>query len=204
MRVNDRSTRVRDRRIFKSYASDAFSTRSLSIEPRMRPTSDEYAPYYGKYVSLVPSDDIDVVHHLADHHHETVDALRKAKGKGDFAYAPGKWTVKEVVGHVCDSERIFAYRALRIARGDTTPLPGFEQDDYIATANFNRLTMDELLEELWSVRAATLSLAKHLPAEALTRRGTASGNPVSVRALLYIIAGHERHHFALLRERYGV
>jgi uncharacterized damage-inducible protein DinB len=170
----------------------------------MRPAADEHAPYYGKYVSLVPNDQMDVVHHLADQHHETVDALRKAKHKGDFAYAPGKWTIKQVVGHICDAERIFAYRALRIARGDTTPLPGFEQDDYVATASFNSLSMDDLLEELWSVRAATLSLAKHLPPEALSRRGTASGNPVSVRALLYIIAGHERHHLAVLKELYGV
>src|SRR5436305_15137376 len=90
----------------------------------MRPTSDEYAPYYGKYVALVPDDDMDVVHHLADQHHETVDALRKAKSKGDFAYAPNKWTIKQVVGHVCDAERVFAYRALRFARGDETELPG--------------------------------------------------------------------------------
>src|SRR4051812_26261662 len=92
----------------------------------MRPTSEEYAQYYGKYVSLVPDDDMDVVHHLADQHHETVDALRKAKSKGDFAYAPGKWTIKQVVGHVCDAERIFAYRALRFGRGDSTDLAGFE------------------------------------------------------------------------------
>ncbi|HEY6218572.1 MAG TPA: DinB family protein [Gemmatimonadaceae bacterium] len=170
----------------------------------MRPTSEEYAPYYGKYVSLVPDDDMDIVHLLADQHHETVDALRKAKQKGDFAYAEGKWTVKDVIEHVCDTERIFAYRALRIARGDTTPLPGFEQDDYVKTAEASRRSMDDLLEELWSVRAATLSLAKHLPKASLTRRGTASGNPVSVRALLYIIAGHERHHLAILKERYGV
>jgi uncharacterized damage-inducible protein DinB len=170
----------------------------------MRPTSDEYAQYYSKYVTLVPSDEMDVVHHLADQHHETVDALRKAKNKGDFAYAPDKWTVKQVIGHICDAERIFAYRALRFARGDAAELAGFEQDGYVATGNFNSRSMDDLLEELWSVRAATLSLAEHLPKEALSRRGTASGNPVTVRALLYIIAGHERHHLALLRERYGV
>jgi uncharacterized damage-inducible protein DinB len=170
----------------------------------MRPTSEEFAPYYGKYVALVPNDDMDVVHHLGDQHHETVDALRKAKSKGDFAYAPGKWTVKQTIGHICDAERIFAYRALRFARGDETALPGFEQDGYVATGNFNSLSMDDLLEELWSVRAATLSFAKHLPKEALSRRGNASGNPVSVRALLYIIAGHERHHMSILRERYGV
>lgn len=170
----------------------------------MRPTSDEYAPYYGTYIKLVPDDGVDVVHHLMEQHHETVDALRKAKGKGDHAYAPGKWMVKDVIEHICDAERIFAYRALRIGRGDTTPLPGFEQDDYVKTAEAGRRTMDDLLDELWSVRAATLSLAKYLPKQSLTLRGTASGNPVSVRALLYIIAGHERHHFAILKDKYGV
>jgi uncharacterized damage-inducible protein DinB len=170
----------------------------------MRPTSDEHAPYYGKYIALVPDDDMDVVHHLADQHHESVGTLRKAKHKGDHAYEPGKWTIKQVIGHMCDTERIMAYRALRFARGDMTDLAGFEQDDYVATANSNSRTMDDLLEELWSVRAATLSLAKHLPEDALNRRGKASGNAVSVRALLYIIAGHERHHMAILRDRYGV
>lgn len=170
----------------------------------MRPTSNEYNAYYSSYIALVPDDEMDVVHHLADQHHEYVGALRKAKHKGDHAYAPGKWTVKDVVGHMCDAERVFAYRALRFARGDTTELAGFEQDDYVKTANANRRTMDDLLEELWSVRAATLSLAKHLPEEALRRGGKASGYPVTVRALLYIIAGHERHHMGILKERYGI
>jgi hypothetical protein len=170
----------------------------------VRPNSDEYAPYYGQYISKVPDDGVDVVHHLMDQHHETVEALRKAKSKGDYAYAEGKWTVKDVIEHICDAERVFAYRALRIGRGDKTPLPGFEQDDYVKAAQAGRRTMDDLLDELWSVRAATLSLAKHLPKDALTLKGTASGNPISVRALLYIIAGHERHHLALLKERYGV
>ena len=170
----------------------------------VRPAPDEYAPYYGKYVSLVPDDEMNVIQHLADQHHESVDVLRKAKGKGDFSYSPGKWTIKEVLGHMCDTERIMAYRALRFARGDKTDLAGFEQDDYVATANFNNRSMEDLLEELWSVRAATLSLAKHLPKESLTRRGVASGNPVTVRALFYIIAGHERHHIAILKERYGL
>jgi uncharacterized damage-inducible protein DinB len=173
-------------------------------ERTVRPNADEYNAYYGKYIALVPDDEMDVVHHLADQHLEYVGALRKAKQKGDHAYAPGKWTVKEVIGHICDSERVFAYRALRFARGDTTDLAGFEQDDYVKTAESNRRTMDDLIEELWAVRAATLSLAKHLSPEALRRGGKASGYPVTVRALLYIIAGHERHHMAILNERYGV
>jgi hypothetical protein len=169
-----------------------------------RPAADEHNPYYAKYIALVPDDDLDVVHHLADQHHDTVGILRKAKAKGDHAYAPGKWTVKEVVGHVCDTERIMAYRALRFSRGDQTDLPGFDENDYVASSNFASRTMDDLLEELWSVRAATLSLAKHLREDVLSRRGKANGDAVSVRALLYIIAGHERHHLAILQDRYGV
>lgn len=169
-----------------------------------RPQPDEHAPYYAKYVELVPDEDITIAAQLADQHHETVDALRRAKAKGDFAYGPDKWTVKEVVGHLCDAERIFAYRALRFARGDTTELPGFDENEYVAKANFRSRSMDDLLEELWSVRAATLSLAKYLPDSAMAKRGSANGNAVSVRALFYIIAGHERHHLGVLRERYGV
>jgi hypothetical protein len=169
-----------------------------------RPTAAEHSPYYAKYIALVPDDELTVAQHLADQHHDTVDLLRRARSKADHAYAPGKWTVKEVIGHLCDTERIMAYRALRFARADQTELPGFEENDYVRASNFSKRTIDDLLEELWSVRAATLSLAKHLPPEALTRQGTANGNAVSVRALLYIIAGHERHHLAILRERYGI
>jgi hypothetical protein len=170
----------------------------------MRPTSDEHAPYYGKYVALVPDDDMDIVHHLADQHHDSVGLLRRSKAKGDHAYGPGKWTVKEVVGHMCDTEGVMAYRALRFARADATDLPGFDENTYVAAAHFGARTMDDLLEELWSVRASTLSLAKHLPKEAMTRRGTANGNAVSVRALFYIIAGHELHHVGILKDRYGL
>lgn len=178
--------------------------RSTLPQRSTRPQPGEHDPYYARYIDLVPDDDLGIAGHLADQHHETIDALRKAKAKGDFAYAPGKWTVKEVVGHVCDAERIFAYRALRIGRGDTTDLPGFDENTYVANSNFRSRTMDDLLEELWAVRAATLSLAKHLPESALGLRGSANGSPVTARALLYIIAGHERHHLAVLRERYGV
>lgn len=170
----------------------------------MRPQPDEHSPYYSKYIALVPDDELTIAAHLADQHHETVDALRKAKAKGDYAYGPDKWTVKEVVGHICDAERIFAYRALRFARGDSTDLPGFDENTYVPNSNAKTRSMEDLLEELWSVRAATLSLAKQLPESALSRRGSANGTPVSVRALLYIIAGHERHHLGVLRERYGI
>jgi uncharacterized damage-inducible protein DinB len=169
-----------------------------------RPKPDEHNPYYSKYIALVPDDNLSIAGHLADQHHETIDVLRKAKAKGDYAYGPDKWTVKEVVGHMCDTERIFAYRALRFSRGDSTELPGFDENTYVAKSNFRSRTMEDLLEELWAVRAATLSLAKNLPESAMSLRGSANGSPVTVRALLYIIAGHERHHLGILRERYGV
>jgi uncharacterized damage-inducible protein DinB len=144
-----------------------------------------------------------VVSVLRDQSAETVRLLRNlSPGKADYAYAPGKWTVKEVIGHVIDAERIFAYRALRFARGDKTELAGFDENTYVPTGQFGRRTMNDLLDEFEVVRASTIHLARHLDAEALDRRGTASQNPVSVRALLYIIAGHERHHVALLRERF--
>jgi uncharacterized damage-inducible protein DinB len=119
-------------------------------------------------------------------------------------YAPGKWTVKQVLGHIIDAERIFSYRALRIARDDNTPLPGFEQDDYVANADFNSLSLTELLQEYSAVRRATILLFRHLPADAWTRRGTASDNEVTVRALAYIIAGHDQHHYRILCERYAI
>ncbi len=136
------------------------------------------------------------------------DTYRLLTGLSDaqamHRYADGKWSVKEVIGHLCDSERVFAYRALRIGRGDTTPLPGFDQDPYVPAGQFDARTMQSIADEFRTVRAATLSLLRALPVDAVARSGTASEVKVSVRALAYIIAGHERHHVALLRERYGL
>jgi hypothetical protein len=117
-------------------------------------------------------------------------------------YEPGKWSVKELVGHVVDTERIFAYRALRFARGDRTPIPGFEQDPYVAGGNFDARTLRDLADEFACVRRATVALLRHLGEDAWRRTGTASDNEVSVRALAHIIAGHELHHLNVLRERY--
>jgi|SRR6185437_5577399 uncharacterized damage-inducible protein DinB len=167
----------------------------------MHPKADEHAPYYARYIERVPSGDLVTV--LRDQSMETVALLRDVSPElANFAYAPGKWTVKEVVGHVIDSERIFAYRALRFARGDSTELAGFEQDPYVPAGNFGRRSLGDLLEELQVVRAATIHLVRHATDEVLSRRGIASGKEVTVRALFYIIAGHERHHVGLLRERY--
>jgi hypothetical protein len=168
-----------------------------------RPRADEHIEYYGKYIAQVPEGDL--ISQLRDQIVDTVSLLQGLSAEAaDFTYAPGKWTVKEVVGHMIDVERVMAYRALRFARNDTTNLPGFDENAYVPAANFGRRTMADLLEEFQVVRASTVHLAKHLDDEALARRGSANGNPISVRALLYIIAGHERHHLALFKERYRI
>jgi hypothetical protein len=134
---------------------------------------------------------------------ETLALLRSIPEEhGSFRYAPGKWSVKELLGHLIDSERIFSYRALRFARDDQTPLPGYEQDDYVRGGAFDSVPLDELAQEFASARQATVYLFKHLDGEAWTRRGLANDSPVSVRALAYIIAGHELHHRRVLRDKY--
>ncbi|HVF88233.1 MAG TPA: DinB family protein [Pyrinomonadaceae bacterium] len=166
-----------------------------------RPEATEYAPYYEKYVSLVPAGDI--VHTLSHQHVATRALLASIPEDAAFArYEPGKWSIKEVVGHLIDSERVFAYRALRFARGDRTPLPGFEQDDYVRAADFDARPLGDLTAEFLHVRASTVSLYQSLEEEAWRRCGAANSNEVSVRALAYIIAGHEAHHVNILRERY--
>ena len=173
----------------------------MSATAPARPGSDEYAPYYEKYTSLVPEGD--VVETLTRQLGETLALLRSVpEDKAGSRYEPGKWSVKEVVGHMCDTERIFAYRALRFARGDRTELPGFEQDGYIESANFDARTLADLAEEFEHVRRSTIKLFGNLGADAWLRRGTASNNEVSVRALAHIAAGHELHHVGIIRERY--
>jgi hypothetical protein len=173
----------------------------MTSSPIPRPGADEYVAYYGKYISRVP--DGDVCDLLARQVDDTLALIRSIpEARGTHRYAAGKWSIKEVIGHVNDSERIFAYRALRIARGDATPLPGFEQDDYVPAGKFDQRTLADLGEELSAIRQATLHLFRHLDVTAAARRGTASGNPITPRALAYIIAGHERHHVAILKEKY--
>lgn len=166
-----------------------------------RPEPTEYQPYYEKYVSLVPPGEIlDTLEQQLD---TTLTLLRSIpESKGGSRYAPGKWSIKELVGHLIDTERIFAYRALRFARHDQTPLPGFEQDDYIREAAFDECQLADLASEFEHVRRANLYLFRHLNAEAWQRHGVASLGEVSVRALAYIIAGHERHHREILKTRY--
>lgn len=168
-----------------------------------RPESGEHVPYYSRYIALVPGDDAGPA--LATQIAETLGMLKDVdEPRALHRYQPGKWSVKEVLGHVMDAERVFAYRALRFARRDATALPGFDENTWVPAANFDRLPLADLLVEFAAVRAATVRLFRNLEPEALTRRGTANGDPVSVRALAWIIAGHERHHRGVLRERYGV
>jgi hypothetical protein len=167
------------------------------------PGPDEYAPFYRDYVARVPAGDIVAV--LGEQIGETLRVLGGlTEAAANRAYAPGKWTIKEVVGHVIDAERVFSTRALRFARGDRTELPGFDQDPYVLAGGFAARSIRDLADELAAVRRATVLLFRGLPEEAWGRRGVASGQEVSVRALAYIIAGHELHHRSILRERYGV
>jgi hypothetical protein len=166
-----------------------------------RPEPGEYPPFYETYVSKVPGGDV-----IAQFESQRLQSAQlfaaSTERDGNFRYAPDKWTIKEVVGHLSDSERIFSYRALRIARGDQTPLPGFEQNDYVKNGNFAEQSLADLVAEFGLVRASTLALFRTFNAEAWTRRGTASNNPITVRALAFIIAGHELHHRDILKERY--
>lgn len=167
-----------------------------------RPASAEYAPYYGKYIDLVPEDDILGV--LESQLDEVKALLRSIpESQTDVLHAPYTWTIKQVVSHLIDGERIFGYRLLRIGRGDTIALPGFDENVYAKTAGVERLSLSDLASELESVRRATLSLLRNMPDEAWPRRGVANNNPISVRALAWVIAGHVRHHVAIVRKRLG-
>jgi uncharacterized damage-inducible protein DinB len=166
------------------------------------PGPGEYAPFFAGYVAK-SQDCADPVQKLDEQMSEFLALLEDvAEEKQLHRYAPGKWSVKDVVGHLIDAERIFAYRALRIARGDQTPLPGFDENNYVPAAEADRFDWQTLLEEFIIVRRSTILMLSRLPDEAWTRSGTASNNPTSVRALLYIMIGHVAHHLDILRERY--
>ncbi|MGH7741630.1 MAG: DinB family protein [Candidatus Eiseniibacteriota bacterium] len=168
-----------------------------------KPAAGEHIEYFSKYIQLVSGDDARPA--LARQAGETLRLLEGvSEAQGLHRYQSGKWSVKEVVGHITDTERVFAYRALRFGRGDETPLAGFDENQYVPQANSDLRTMHSLRAELSAVRAATLSLAESFDETALQRSGPANAHPVSVRALFWIIAGHELHHVALLRDRYGL
>lgn len=166
-----------------------------------RPPADEYAPYQAGYVASVPDGDIfEILSRQGTEFPRFLQSLGETRG--NCRYAPDKWSIKEMIGHVNDTERVFAYRALRFARGDATPLASFEQDEYVPKGNFGVRTLSSLADEFAHLRAATLDLYYHLDTDALARRGTASGFVVSVRAMAYVLAGHVAHHERILRERY--
>jgi hypothetical protein len=166
-----------------------------------RPGPGEYSAYHEGYISKVRGEDI--LETLREQAREMFTLLGHiSEERALFRYAAGKWSVKEVLGHIADGERVFAYRALRIGRGDATPLAGFEQDEYVNRAQFDRLPWNVLLDEYGAVRGATLTLFSGFQPEDWLRRGIANRVEVSVRALAWIIAGHERHHVDLLRARY--
>jgi hypothetical protein len=168
-----------------------------------RPGPDEAAPYYQGYIAKVGAEDIG--EQLVD---QLAQVERLCAGLDDRSalarYAPGKWSIKEVLGHLNDAERIFSYRLLRISRGDATPLPGFEQNDYVPAGHFGDRPLAELLAEFRAVRLSTIALASGIPDAAWSAQGVASDNRVSARALIYIIVGHVTHHIGVLREKYGL
>ena len=163
--------------------------------------TDEYAPFYAGYVALVPEPEVlpALEAQLASFPAEMAPFLGELE---TYRYAPGKWSVRQVVGHLTDSERIFGYRALRIARADRTPLPGYDEDHFVAHADFERVPLRELLDEWVLCRRANLALFRRFDADALVRRGEANGSPVSARALLRVLVGHPRHHLRVLENRY--
>src|SRR2546427_10171981 len=166
-----------------------------------RPNESEYAPYYQDYVAHVPEDEILPVLRAQP---DDLDVLlgRVTPDHETYAYAEGKWSIREIIGHLIDGERVFGHRAFCIARGESQNLPGFDQNDYMLTAPYRQIDLEDLLSELRLVRQANLAMLRNLDEAAWARLGTANGNEVSVRALAFIMAGHVRHHMGVLRERY--
>jgi hypothetical protein len=169
----------------------------------LHPGVDEYAPSFADYVARIGEGE-DIVTVLSDQLDQLLAWLERVpESRADFRYAPGKWSIKEVLGHLSDTERVFAYRALRIGRGDSTPLPSFDDQGYVDEQHAGDRTLVELAQEWVNVRRATLALFQNFPDSAWTRRGIASNQPTSVRAIAYVIAGHVRHHLEVLEARYS-
>lgn len=167
-----------------------------------KPQAGEFPPYAMMYIGLLPDDGL-ILKQLKDNFQTTKDfVLSLPEEKLAYRYAEGKWTIKDIMVHISDDERIYAYRALRFARNDKTELPGFEQDDYAIYSGANERNIQNILQEFETVRNATISLFDSFTNEAFARAGVANGNKVSVRALAYHIAGHELHHLRIMRERY--
>ncbi|GAA4009852.1 DinB family protein [Deinococcus rubellus] len=166
-----------------------------------RPQPGEYAPFFARYVDLAPEDDV-----LSAMHGQAPISEReilKFADRPDHRYAPSKWSVKQVVGHMADTERLFGFRALWFARADASPLPGMEQDDWMAASDFEAIGLEDLLTSFQAARTSNLLMLSQLTPDAWARRGVASGNPFSVRALAHALLGHERAHLQILSERYA-
>jgi hypothetical protein len=167
-----------------------------------RPQPSEFAQFYAGYIGKVP--DSGPVGQLTDQIGELEKLRSLAEDKGNYAYADGKWTVKEVIGHLADAERVFSYRLTRIARGDQTPLAGFDENAWAKTAPHGRRKMSSVVDEMIAIRRSTLALIDSLDDSTIGNSGVANNNPVSARAICWILAGHTRHHLDILAERYGV
>jgi hypothetical protein len=173
----------------------------MSLATAVRPAADEYLAYYGKYIAMVPEGDaIEALERQRDAMLPFLRGLTEAQGA--LRYAPGKWSIKQMLGHVTDAEWVWTYRAMRFARADATELPGFDENEYVAAATFDQQPLADLVAGLAALREAGLVMFRGLEAAAWTRRGVANGHPVSVRALAFIAAGHGYHHMAIFKERY--
>ena len=166
-----------------------------------RPGADEHAPYYGSYIAEAPAGDLMNV--LESQRTDMLATLKKVpESRAGHRYAEGKWSIRELVAHLCDTERVFSYRLLRFARGDTSPLASFDENVFANASETDARTLADLTEEFAAVRVATITLVRPMRDEQMARRGTASGKEISARALARIIPGHAQHHMKILRERY--
>ncbi|HKV75457.1 MAG TPA: DinB family protein [Gemmatimonadales bacterium] len=168
-----------------------------------KPADGEFLPYYSRYIDLIPECD------LARLLQQQIDATRAVfstvgEDRAGYRYAPGKWSIREVLGHLADIERVMTYRLLTAARADATPLPGMDENAWVPSSGADQRKLADLVDEFSAIRAATIALCKGLSDEAWTRRGVANGHAITPRALGYIVAGHERHHLGTLRTRYAV
>ncbi|WP_161880778.1 DinB family protein [Deinococcus alpinitundrae] len=166
-----------------------------------RPQPDEYSPFFARYVDLAPEDDL--LSAMQVQAPITEREILTFAERPDYRYAPGKWSVKQVVGHMADTERLFGFRALWFARADPAPLPGMEQDDWMTASDFDLLRLEDLLTNFRAARTSNVLMLRQLTPDAWARRGVANGNPFSVRALAHALLGHERAHLQILSERYA-
>jgi hypothetical protein len=175
----------------------------MTTSSRSRPDTTEYAPFFHNYISSVPEGDVLTL--LRESGRKIVDTLAAVpESRGGFRYGEGKWSIREVVGHLSDAERVFSYRAMRIARGDATPLPPFDENTYVPNSGAEARTLANLITEFAVTRESTALLLESLPADAWVRRGIVSEREISVRAIAYVLVGHPMHHLRILRERYEI